>query len=770
MATLIIEDIDDDLYKKLSAQAKQNNRSVSKEIVAIIEDRMNHPRLSAQKATEEFLALAGSWKDERPAEEIVADINKSRRSGRRSKRMKLFSVIFVIIGMFLFCSMNLFAADEVVLLNEEFDSLSPGMFSPGVVGAHAEYHYLRDTAPKEGWVVSCFTWNVGSQRAWRVIRENGDTMMQQVYHSPKGAHTHPMVVTGSEFWGDYAITCKFAPDASEQQSGIVFRYRNDRCYYFFGVDAGKVVLKLVNHATAYRKPYEKILDDEVFTPVLGEFLFAEIQAKGSSLTAKLNNQIVLEANDSTFSCGKVGLMADCPARYSSIKVTATAEEKDRIESVIREKKIEEQRLQESNPKPVVWKKMKMDDYGVGRNLRFGDLNGDGEIDVLFGQVLHHGPKDRNSELSCLTAVTFDGDILWQIGQPDPWKDHLTNDVGFQIHDFDGDGNNEVVYCMNQEIIVADGSTGKTKFKAPTPKTPAEYEGPHNIFPRILGDCLFFCDFRGIGRDADLVIKDRYRYFWVYNDQLELMWKGECNTGHYPYAYDVDSDGRDELMIGYSLYDDDGDLHWTLDDKIDDHADGVAIAQMRDDQEPRLLCAASDEGIFFTDMKGNVLKHHYFGHVQNPATANLRDDLTGLESVSINFWGNQGLIHYFDADGNLYHDFEPCQHGSMCLPINYTGESEEFFVLSPNVEEGGMYDGWGRRVVNFPADGHPELCNAVLDITGDCRDEVVVWDTYELWVYTQDDNPKKGKLYKPIRNPLYNYSNYQATVSFPNWSQ
>jgi rhamnogalacturonan endolyase len=52
--------------------------------------------------------------------------------------------------------------------------------------------------------------------------------------------------------------------------------------------------------------------------------------------------------------------------------------------------------------------------------------------------------------------------------------------------------------------------------------------------------------------------------------------------------------------------------------------------------------------------------------------------------------------------------------------------------------------------------------------GDARDEIVVWDSGELWVYTQDDNPKQGRLYKPRGNPLYNTSNYQATVSLPGW--
>ena len=46
------------------------------------------------------------------------------------------------------------------------------------------------------------------------------------------------------------------------------------------------------------------------------------------------------------------------------------------------------------------------------------------------------------------------------------------------------------------------------------------------------------------------------------------------------------------------------------------------------------------------------------------------------------------MHCFDANGELYHDFEPCQHGSMMLPINWTGQPPEYWILSPNVEDGG----------------------------------------------------------------------------------
>ncbi len=670
----------------------------------------------------------------------------------------------VLLSIVFFSSCLASASSEIVLLEEDFASYSSGAFF-SVVGAHAEYHYLPETAPKGAWAVSAYTSDPLSQLAWKVFDHEGIRVMAQTYTN-KRKDTHPLLVAGNWFWTDYAVTVRFAPEVQGGRSGLVFRRKNDRCYYFFGFENDRCVLLCVRHGTEFRKPAERVLAEKRVAYNLCEYVTARVVINGTHIYAAVNDETVADLDDGEFTQGGIGLLADVPTRYSEVLVTTTPETYEQIQTAIARCAGEEQSLQAANPKPVVVKKMSTVGFGAGRNLRFGDLDGDKRIDILIGQVRHHGPKDANSELSCLTAITIDGDILWQVGEPDLWKYGLTNDVAFQIHDIDGDGKTEVVYCMNQEIIIADGATGAIKKKKPNPESPANTKPPHNRFPRILGDSLFFCDMQGVGRPSTIVLKDRYSSFWVLNENLEVLSWAQCNTGHYPFAADIDNDGKDELVMGYSLFDDDGRLLWTLDEKLKDHADGVAIVRLsrEPDAEFRIVCAASDEGMVWLDCHGNILKHEHLGHLQNPATADFRPDLPGLETVTVNYWGDQGIIHFFDANGEVYHDFEPFQHGSLCLPINWTGSRGEFVVLSANCDDGGMFDGWGRRVVRFPADGHPDMCYAVLDVLGDCRDEVIVWDPYELWIYTQDDNPRDGELYKPVRNPLYNYSNYQAIVS------
>jgi len=83
MATLQVNDMDDGLYRALAACAAQENRSISEEVVVLIQDFLARPCPSSQAATEAFLAMAGTWADDRSAEEIITELREQRCGGRR---------------------------------------------------------------------------------------------------------------------------------------------------------------------------------------------------------------------------------------------------------------------------------------------------------------------------------------------------------------------------------------------------------------------------------------------------------------------------------------------------------------------------------------------------------------------------------------------------------------------------------------------------------------------------------------------------------------
>ncbi len=83
MATLLIKGLDEALYKALRARAKQENRSISREVVEIVQDFLARPGGSAEEATRAFLVLCGSWEDKRSPRQIAQDVRRGRRMGRR---------------------------------------------------------------------------------------------------------------------------------------------------------------------------------------------------------------------------------------------------------------------------------------------------------------------------------------------------------------------------------------------------------------------------------------------------------------------------------------------------------------------------------------------------------------------------------------------------------------------------------------------------------------------------------------------------------------
>jgi len=665
-----------------------------------------------------------------------------------------------------------------VLFRDDFSKFPQGHLSMPVGQlnpAIQEYHYLAHRGvPLHPWEMP-----IVYQDAWCVSDEDGKPYLE-MHMGPENMRMNPklyspLFVTGEPEWTDVSVEVSMKPLSTDEMAGVVFRYRTNRHHYVFALEGGK------RARLAVRQPLEKVfrvadwkeLGAADFPYETTRYYRLKVENDGPKIRCFVDGKLLLSAEDAEILQGKVGMTANVPARYQDFR--ASASDEGAIRARVEARRRQERALQVHNPAPRLWKKFATPGFGCGRNVRFGDLDGDGRTDILFAQIVTKVDTGNFVEASCLTAVTLDGKVLWQTGRPDPRNGLLTSDTPFQIHDLDGDGKNEVFLIRDFQLKVLEGATGKVKKSMWLPAVPDEYrqkkfelkERPHDL---NAGDSVSFFDLSGKGRKSEILIKDRYRYFWVYDADLKPLWKGYGQLGHFPYPFDSDRDGRDEVYIGYARWTPDGKQLWSRDEELKDHADAVAAGNFTGDPkaEPRVYYVGSDEGFLVFDNQGKILKHQRIGHGQNLTVAKLRGDLPGLQIAAINFWKNPGILTVFDTDGNILLQGEPHHHGSMILPVNWKGDGEEFLLLSGNVREGGLLDGHLRRAVMFPDDGHPDLAAAALDVTGDARDEVILWDQHQVWVYTQDRPFSGPKIYAPARNLTANESNYRAQVSVPGW--
>lgn len=83
MAILQVRDVDDILYEALKNRAKLKRRSISQEVINIIENYLSKPSIANQDQTDAFLNLSGAWEGEESAEEIIDKIRSSRKKSKR---------------------------------------------------------------------------------------------------------------------------------------------------------------------------------------------------------------------------------------------------------------------------------------------------------------------------------------------------------------------------------------------------------------------------------------------------------------------------------------------------------------------------------------------------------------------------------------------------------------------------------------------------------------------------------------------------------------
>jgi len=608
------------------------------------------------------------------------------------------------------------------------------------------------------WSVASSLREEGFENAWVIKNDGNENYLAQTFtnlnknNAPLSLVTHPLIVSGDSLWNDYTIEVEFTPQAKFDKCGVVFKYRNPADFYFFGIEGNTVTLKQIEQSVTPLRPIERILDIKplVWTP--GERLYATITVRRNKVSTILNDSISMHAENLSMQPGRIGLISDIPASFHKVEVKLLKGEQRQLARRKRQLARKTDLGLKNHPKMVRWKHFETSEAGSGQNIRLGDLTGDGNKEIVFIQ-----PGVSATSVGCLCVMNLDGKVLWDFGKSDSDRQGASRELPVQIHDLDGDGAREVILISEGWIYVLEGKSGKVRSRSRVP-------GDKFINSLSFGDLL------GTGRDNCLLLSDRNHVLIALNERLELLWEQTTPTGSQPVLHDLDGDGRHEVLMGYSVFGPEGTLKYDVGAYIGDVCNGILVQDLLVGEEeiPSLVYAAGDWGILYFDTIGNLIKQNIMGHVSYMSVADYDVEIPGLELITSNQWGSDGMVHVQDASGKVINNFLSVSGVSRCQPVNWKGDGEEFLLTSADSLMGGMFDRKGQLAVSFPTDGHPVTYYMVQDLMGDTRDEIMVWDQSQLWIYTQDDNPRMGNTYAPAHIPLYNYSLHQMNRSLPGW--
>ena len=667
---------------------------------------------------------------------------------------------------------------NVVLSNEDFQDFPIGEFPYDKDHtAMGEYQYVVENGYHGNWVdmVCNYTYN-GTGPTWLITERDGRHFMESMRIEKNRPHRmFPTLETGKHQWKDYEVSVSVRRLSQKGMAGLVFSMNHSidtLVFYLDGKDKA---------AVAYRHKEEvQVLKEVSFPHGCDQEYRLKVDCDGRIAKVYVDDQELFRVEDDLVARGgKVGITADCPSRFADFKVCVSEKTKQEIDVAERAVKETEAEEMKKHPKMKLWKKIDLKNFGTSRQIRFGHLTGTDEWYVVLAQMQKRVSRDAYGLISCLTAIDLEGNVLWQLGEPSDKAKELgkvSADMAFQVYDIDGDGRDEVIVGWDFEIRILDGRTGTIKKSAKTPFSDdddADLIGvPYQTyaFERINPDGIRICNFRGKERPADILIKDRYCRIYALDEDLNVMWKfkSPTNTGHCPLPIDIDGDGKDELLVGYKLLDSDGQMLWSY-PISEDHTDEIVAGKwMPGEDEGHFACVSGTEGFFIGDFYGNIVARDMIGHAQRVSIANYCPEREGREIVVTNFWGHQGVIFLYDCYGNQIWEMENEMNGNILAPVNWDGDGTELILTNADAKKGGLLNGRGVRAVEFPDDGHPVLCCESLDLTGDERDELVVWDYHSMYIYTQDDCPKE-QTYHPVQFPIYNASNYRGEYSYPDAS-
>ena len=411
----------------------------------------------------------------------------------------------------------------------------------------------------------------------------------------------------------------------------------------------------------------------------------------------------------------------------------------------------------------------------------GDLDGDGRYDFVLKT-----PQDNidpagsywkpSPDTYRLKAYSADGKKLWDYDLG--WA--IERGIWYSpmiVFDLDGDGRAEValktgegdprgedgrVETGPEYLSILDGASGKQVARDdwPSRKIPGE---PYNYNISSRNQiCVAYLD----GKTPCLVVNRgtyttiRLVAYQYRQGRLERLWawdsREETGRGRYRaqgahimHAADVDGDGRDEIILGSAVIDDNGNGLWTTGlghpdfcfvGDIDPRRPGLEIFY---GVEPPLPEAA----LCLVDAKSGEILWKLTEPTTHVGTDGMCADVDprypGSECYAADIDRerkfNKGWL--FSAQGQLISDQ---RDGSMSLPVYWDADPQRELVR-------------GRTITDYRGQSHPPRLEgrvvAIADVVGDWREEIFTSLPGELRIYTTSI-PAADRHVCLMQDPIY----------------
>jgi hypothetical protein len=434
----------------------------------------------------------------------------------------------------------------------------------------------------------------------------------------------------------------------------------------------------------------------------------------------------------------------------------------------------------------LWKEVDISAFS-GTFPCLGDLDNDGRVDFL---LYRQGPQTTPGYLA---TVDHDGRKLWSLGDasiighsPDgAWREPALRGICF-VYDIDDDGRSEVITEFwkyeRPMLYVLDGATGRVE---------VERESPFNLEVRSgkrsrchpLGKIAFL-----EGKEEPPAIVMKYEasgrvptHAVALDANLKNLWHvhGEpTDMGHLPTVGDVDSDGRDEFLLGTTLVDDDGTVLWRQ--NAQNHADCTAVFQpMAHPGKAALISICNTGPAFCVDPSGNTIWEKTtkeVSHGQGIWAGNFIDSEPGDEVIILKSGHRGDFMTVRGSDGGQLATFRHRREleGYPDFPcvVNWLGRDIQSLWIPI---DRCLVDGRGRVVADLDSHetrvhdrlqwgttkSHVATQAFAVDLCGDEREELVLYQPYNgksILIFTQADSDGREKRYVPQEN-VYSIHSY-----------